>query len=442
MIIDYSITNYRSIRERQTLYLLAKRKKNDNQENKVFSYSKMKGFKSILSKGCAIYGHNASGKSNLLRGFYFFSDFITDSQRDIKPSNKIPVIPFLLDDESRKKDSEFEVNFIIDDVRYNYEIKLNSTRVTFESMKAYPNAIAQDWYTRIWNIEKNDYDWSSGDAQKYGFDEAKASKTRENVSFLSFANEEKNDVLKKIYDWFKSIAIFNGDLEEFSEIFTASEAEQAGINREKVLDFIKCADIGIQNLKLNKKEFNVSELPGFLSQDIKDKMISELTGKFRIESTFEHNGSNDKLYPIEFKDESEGTRKLYKLLGSIFNILEEGGILFFDEIENSLHPLLLIEVLKLFFSDLHNPKGAQIIFTVHDTILLDVDLLNRDQIWFTEKDLSGASKVYPLLEYSPRRMESLIRGYLSGRYGAIKNFDRRCFDKKIIEFNKNKTDVK
>ena len=196
MIIDFSITNYRSIRDKQTLYLLAKKKQSDLQESKV-SFEDMRGFKSILSKGCVIYGHNASGKSNMFKGFFFFADFIINSYRDIKPSKRISTIPFLLDEDSRLKDSEFEVNFIIDNVRYNYEIKLNGTRVTYESLKAYPNAIAQDWYTRKWNNEKKDYDWYSGDAEKYGFNEPYAKKTRENVSFLSYANEEKNDKRQK-----------------------------------------------------------------------------------------------------------------------------------------------------------------------------------------------------------------------------------------------------
>lgn len=432
MIIDYSITNFRSIREKQTLYLLAKNKKNDRKENKVFSYNKMKGFRSILSKGCVIYGHNASGKSNMLMGFSFFANFILDSQRDIKPSAKIPIVPFLLDEEYRNNDSEFEVNFILDDVRYSYEIKLNSTRVVYESLKAYPNAISQDWYTRVWDQDKNDYAWSSGDPEKYGFDQNTAQRTRENVSFLSFANEEKNDILRKIYNWFVSIKFLRGDLNGFPEIFTAADIEKARLNKENALQFIKCADVGIQTLSLNKEEFNSSQIPAYVSQEIKEKLVSELSGTFQLESSFGHRGIGGKTYSIEFEDESEGTQKLYKILGPIFEILKRGGVLFFDEIENSLHPLLLIEVIKLFFSDVLNPKGAQIIFTAHNTILLDVELLNRDQVWFTEKSYYGETKLYPLLTYSPRVKESLVRGYLSGRYGAIKSFDEDCFNAGIL----------
>lgn len=428
MIIDYSITNFRSIREKQTLYLLAKNKKSDRQENKVFSYNKMKGFRSILSKGCVIYGHNASGKSNMLRGFNFFANFVLNSQRKIKPSAKIPIVPFLLDEESRNNDSEFEVNFIIDNVRYSYEIKLNPTRVVYESLKAYPNAIPQDWYTRVWDQEKNDYRWTSGDHERYGFNESTAQKTRENVSFLSFANEEKNDVLRKIYNWFESINFLKGDLDGFSEVYTSSDIEEAKLNKEMALQFIKCADMGIEDLNLVKKEFDSSDIPAIFSQEVKDDIVSDLSGTFTLKSTFIHSGLDGIEYPIEFDDESVGTQKLYKILGPIFDTLKNGGILFFDEIENSLHPLLLVEVIKLFFSNVHNKKGAQIIFTAHNTILLEVDLLNRDQIWLTEKSPNGATKIYPLLTYSPRVKESLVRGYLSGRYGAIKSFDEDCFN--------------
>ena len=432
MIIDYSITNFRSIREKQTLYLLAKNKKSDRQDNKVFSYNKMKGFRSILSKGCVIYGHNASGKSNMLMGFSFFANFVLNSQRKIKPSEKIPIVPFLLDEESRNNDSEFEVNFILDDVRYSYEIKLNSTRVVYESLKAYPNAISQDWYTRVWDQDKNNYAWSSGDPEKYGFDPNTAQRTRENVSFLSFANEEKNDVLRKIYNWFVSVKFLRGDLNGFSEIYTAADIEKAKLNKEKALQFIKCADTGIQDFNLVKKEFDSSQIPTYVPQEIKEKLVSELSGTFQLESNFGHRGMGGKTYPIEFEDESEGTQKLFNMLSPVFDTLKRGGVLFFDEIENSLHPLLLIEVIKLFFSDVLNPKGAQIIFTAHNTILLDVELLNRDQVWFTEKSYYGETKLYSLLKYSPRIKESLVRGYLSGRYGAIKSFDEDCFNAGIL----------
>ena len=430
MIIDFSITNYRSIRDKQTLYLLAKKKQSDLQENKV-SFENLRGFKSILSKGCVIYGHNASGKSNLLIGFYFFSDFIANSYRDVKPSKGIPVVPFLLDEDSRFKDSEFEVNFIIDNVRYNYEIKLNGTRVTYESLKAYPNAIAQDWYTRTWNNEKKDYDWYSGDAEKYGFNEPYAKKTRENVSFLSYANEEKNDKLKRIYDWFDSIIFLTGDLRNLPEIITANELKKETLGKRKALEFIRRADIGINDLKLNKKEFDSTEIPSVLPQELKEKIISEFSGTFRLESTFAHSGYGEMSYLIDFDDESEGTKKLYKMMSIVFRVLDEGGIIFYDEIENALHPLLLIEVLKLFFSDLHNPKEAQIIFTAHNTILLDVNLLNRDQIWLVEKSLTGDSKLYSILKFSPRVNESLVRGYLSGRYGAIKHFESEAFEESM-----------
>lgn len=431
MIIDYSITNYRSIKEKQTLYLLAKSKKSDIQENKIFSFSKMKGFRSILSKGCVIYGHNASGKSNLLEAFKFFANFALDSQRYVKPSAKIPIVPFLLDEESKYRDSEFEVNFILEDVRYNYEIRLNSTRVTYESLKAYPNAIAQDRYTRVWNSEKGNYVWTSGDPEKYGFDEKIAQRTRENVTFLSFVNEEKNDIFRKVYDWFDAIVFLKGELDVFPETFTAAEIDEAKLDKESALNFIKCADIGIQTLNLNKREFDSSDIPQFLSQEVKDNIFSDFSGSFRLESTFGHRGFEEKIYPIEYAYESEGTQKLYKILGPIFQVLRKGGILFFDEIENSLHPLLLTEIVKLFFSDLHNPKGAQIIFTAHNTVLLEVELLNRDQIWFTEKSYFGETQVYPLLKYSPRIKESLVRGYLSGRYGAVKLFSGDCFKESL-----------
>ncbi|MFZ4699919.1 MAG: AAA family ATPase, partial [Candidatus Methylumidiphilus sp.] len=123
---------------------------------------------------------------------------------------------------------------------------------------------------------------------------------------------------------------------------------------------------------------------------------------------------------LDFDDEeSSGTRHFFALIGFWIEILESGYTVFIDEIETSLHPILVKELLRLLLSDTHNTKGAQIIFTTHNPVLLDTTLFRRDQIWFTEKSPNGATQLYPLTDYQPRKDEALAKGYLAGRYGGI-----------------------
>ena len=122
---------------------------------------------------------------------------------------------------------------------------------------------------------------------------------------------------------------------------------------------------------------------------------------------------------LDFAQESAGTRRLFALAGPSIDILESGYTVFVDELETSLHPILVRAFLQLLFCEQNNPNGAQVIFTTHNPILLDNTLLRRDQVWFTEKGKDGATHLYPLTDYKPRKGESLAKGYLSGRYGAI-----------------------
>ena len=122
---------------------------------------------------------------------------------------------------------------------------------------------------------------------------------------------------------------------------------------------------------------------------------------------------------LPLEEESSGTQRLFALSGPLADVLENGWTLFVDELDASLHPLLVRYLVELFHNPQINPKGAQLIFNTHDTTLMDCCLFRRDQIWFVEKDRLGCSHLYPLLDYSPRKDEALAKGYLLGRYGAI-----------------------
>ena len=132
-----------------------------------------------------------------------------------------------------------------------------------------------------------------------------------------------------------------------------------------------------------------------------------------------HRGRGPETVPFPWEAESAGTHRLFGLAGPWLDILENGYTVCMDELETSMHPLMVIALLRLLFSEATNPKGAQVIFTTHNPLLLDSTLLRRDQVWFADKDDHGEAHLYPLTDYAPRKGESLVRGYLAGRYGAV-----------------------
>ncbi len=144
-----------------------------------------------------------------------------------------------------------------------------------------------------------------------------------------------------------------------------------------------------------------------------------LADQMRHQIRLSHRGPGGQNVPLPWEVESAGTTRLFSLAGPWLAILSVGRTVCIDELENSLHPLMAQAIVKLFFSAKDNPNGAQILFTTHNPLLLDQSLLRRDQVWFTDKDDDGATHLYPLTDYQPRAEESLVRGYLSGRYGAI-----------------------
>ena len=156
-----------------------------------------------------------------------------------------------------------------------------------------------------------------------------------------------------------------------------------------------------------------------LPNDRPDEMVKQITYKKQLKFSRGHRGREGREYSLEWDDESSGTQKFFALAGPWLDILENGYIAGLDEIESSMHPLMVQALLKLVFSNATNSQGAQLIFTTHNTLLLEPGLIRRDQVWFDDKSDEGGTHLYPLTDYKQRKKESLMRGYMSGRYGAV-----------------------
>ncbi|HEX7181374.1 MAG TPA: ATP-binding protein [Thermoanaerobaculia bacterium] len=375
---------------------------------------RVEGLDVDLLRVAGIYGPNAAGKSNVLAALAFMREAVADARRQWRPEGPIPREPFLLDATSREEPSLFEVDLLIQGVRYQYGFKLDSERILEEWLYVYPKKRRQVWFAR-----------DADAAEPFFFGkELKGSNrtieglTRKNRLFLSMAAEYNHPALGPLYYWF-SKGLFHLDGEARLKATLATMEMLDGRYREKILEFLRLADLGIVDLQVKeeKTSLTIAEMMELIREGA---MPTDSSDVYRLELRHRSKGGQVSL---PFEKESRGTQVWLALLGPLLETLESGGILCIDELDTSLHPHLAAELLRIFLDSKRNPQNAQLIFNTHDATLLGNLLgapsLHRDQIWFVDKDEEGATYLYPLTDFKPRKLENLERGYLQGRYHAI-----------------------
>lgn len=410
MLIEFRVENHRSLWDEQALTLEAGRigESSDPRPRSVAGHAEK------LLPAAVIYGANASGKSNVLAALAFMREAVISSHRQWEPDGGIPRTAFAWGDR-RNESSMFEASFLVGETKYVYGFSVDDEVVVEEWLFAWPNNRKQVWFER------------EGDRFKFGEhlngpNESVKEVTRPNALFLSAAAQHRHEQLTPVYAWFGGISPVNVPGRGYRmshpwfmrEVFSSSEDKQLSFFPKdeaedtlaaRIGQLLKAADIGIVDIKRIETEWGISGATGRLQRIL-----------------LQHQAGDDDSW-LELNEESEGTKVLFGMAPSVFRTLDLGGLLLVDELESSLHPSLGSAIVKMFNSPKTNPNNAQIVFTTHDTNLLGTTLgeppLRRDQVWFTEKDKEGASKLYPLTDYKPRKAENLERGYLQGRYGAI-----------------------
>lgn len=423
MLIEFRLKNYKCFKEEQVLSFVAS--SDDTQlENLIVPGE---GFKFKLLRSVVIYGANASGKSKMLEALHFMFQFVRASVRR-KTGAPINVEPFLFDKESRSLPSEFEVSFIHRGVRYQYGFSVNQKRVLGEYLYAAPKGRTVPYFQRSWNVDKNEDDYFFGASLK-GQNEVVRRATREDALFLSMAVTLKHPVLSDVYQWFtkntnlasanvvRSIQVTSRDDKVGQSIqLTLRGDEDTEENHKQLRDLLKFADLGISDFKYVDREDDLF-LPSLNDSSDSGSTVQK---RFRfVDVEFMHPSGEQEEISIPFAQESKGTQQLFFIARPLLRGLIEGRVFLADELDRSLHPLLVRALVQLINDPKVNKNNSQLLFTTHDVTLLEQSLFRRDQVWFAEKDTTGASYVYSLLDYSPRKGESLSKGYLQGRYGAI-----------------------
>jgi hypothetical protein len=426
MLVEFSVKNFRSFRDEQVLSLVASR-------DKALSRNCISEGRLRILRAVAVYGANASGKSNLIKAAGRMRRLILDSA-GYEPGRKLGITPFLLDDKSRGEPSMFEATFYEEGVRYQYGFSVSNERIEEEWLVAYPKGVGQKWYERVFNGKKSRYNWKYSSFLK-GEKEKLTEKTRENALFLSVGAQWNNKQLGVVYEWFRDklrVIDSRHDLRPVTAkmlLPSRKTSDWHGWFSRWTTDSMKDADLGISGVAVEKKKVNVERIsfPEDMPDGIRSRIIRDIEEKEGFDVKMIHkNVETGKNVHIPLEEESDGTQEFFKLIGPWIQACALGITIFIDELEASLHPLLTRELVRVFQDAEVGKKRsqAQLVFATHDTTLLDPELLRRDQIWFTEKDKDGGTRLCPLSDYRPRKGEAMQKGYLSGRYGGVPILER------------------
>ncbi|MCC5838823.1 MAG: ATP-binding protein [Opitutales bacterium] len=424
MLLQFSVSNFRAFRGLQTLNLAASNYDKDLPENTVTpDFPGLKGKRWL--KGVALYGANASGKSTLIEAMRALSNWVRTSAKTTDPEDAIECVdPFALNPSAPPEPTAFAIVFVAGGTRFEYRVAATRNLVVHESLRAWPVGKEQVWFERDWNAEKREHMFSPENPTGMARNRTVEDRTLRNMLYLSKAVAEAREEVEPAFQWLVRGLRFL-DLSNRSSLeggFTLSRIDSgdAGM-KEKILNALRHADLGIVDAR------SIDSAPPGLGRDWLRALSGTsmavakdwgLNPRFLVPELF-HKGPENKPVALPWERESSGTHRIFALIGPFLDFLKNGNTVCIDEIETSMHPLMVRELLKLFFSKEENRAGAQIIFTTHNPLLLDGTLMRRDQVWFTDKDEEGAAHLYPLSDYQPRQGESLIRGYMAGRYGAV-----------------------
>ena len=389
MFLEFCVSNYLSIKDELKLSFVASTlRENLSEPNNTIPLSDT-GIS--LLRSAVIYGANASGKSNLLKAISFYKRFIADSFKDSQAGEHIGVENFRLNSTTAGEPTTMEATFTNGDTIYRYGFEVTDTAVCTEWLYQRGNRKRAKEVEIFYRENK-----STAVHPKSSLLQELVNKkmVRDNALLLSTAAQFNDPKAVAILQWLNDMQVLfcSEDEKLWQQAIKHLDDE---VLRNRITAFAKYADLGIESIT---------------------KIDNRIVSNHR---QYDDNGKEINNVAFSFNgNESEGTIKYFSLAYPIIDALDNGKRIVIDELDSKLHPLLIRKIVTLFNSSETNPKGAQLLFTTHDTFLLSADLFRRDQIWFTQKDNFGATEAYSLAEYKVRRTSPFEKDYLQGRYGA------------------------
>ena len=422
MFVQFSFKNYLSFKDEATLSMLAAKIK--SKDKNLDKRSVFNAFPDIdLLKTGVIYGANGSGKSNVFSALSFMKKMVINSSKESQADEDINVLPFKLNPRYEDEPSSFEMIFIINNKLYEYTFAAVRNKITSETL-----SVIEKNKDEVILFERSAKEINVHKQFKEGIGLEK--RTRRNALFLSVCANFDGEVSKSVIRWFRKIRVIQGMSDIGYLPFTVKLLDDEN-KRKKIKSIIDMFDLDIVNIsksQVEQTEKKESELLDAIFTTIKkDSRFKNVSlpqhNPLGVSTT--HNRFNDDgvfVDTINFElgeNESEGTKKLIALAGPLMDTFDNSYILFIDEFDARLHPLITKKIVRMFNSLDINKNNAQLVVATHDTNLLDKDELRRDQIWFAEKDSLGGSHLKQLVEYKVRNDASYRKGYFEGDFGAI-----------------------
>jgi len=413
MIIECSVTNFKSLKEEQVLRFST----DSNSDYLKVNIHRSESRKFGVLRTCGIYGANASGKSNILEVFRAIRYMICFSG-GLSEGASIPCYsPFKLDKSSSSQPTVFEIEFEVKDIQYIYLIEFDNHSIKKESLVFYPST------KKALLFEVTDGDWKNvktgnslkGGKKKYEF--------YENNSYLSTAGSSAGapEIIRDVFKFFyRDIDFVGVDQNVYLKGWTQDKEMVSNVSE------ILCAiDTGIKGLSF--EENDITRMKSFLPADLPDQRKEELLEAKKFKPFFHHEDENGNLIKFEDSDISAGSLDLYKTLPIMLDVLNRGGVFLIDELQGTLHPHIAELFIKIFNNPLVNVNNAQLIYTTHDTSLMDSEFIRREQICFCDKNNSETS-IYSLDDFDKKSVTpntAFASWYNDGRFRAVPNINYR-----------------
>lgn len=409
MLIEFSISNYRSFRDKQTFSMVAapRLRKRDNVFKPVVKGEKLPD----LLKVAAIYGPNASGKSNLIKAFGIVKDIA--NRQPSAQATVLPIAPFRFDTALADQPTRIELHFICNEQRYEFDLALTKERIIEERLISYPNGKETLLYQRQHLATGDEYTF--GEKLEGGKDlhELWRKSTGAQVLFIVQAVANSSEELNQLripFEWLKSDIYISVDEMGLNNSIVLDIVQEVPDVAKGLVNFLQEVDVPVDSIFFEERKNHLKnpfkdeleDIPFTFANYLKTQTF--LLHKFRIGEA-----------KIEFEEESKGTQNLIGFFGLWF-IRSAGLILIVDELDSSLHPEIVVSLVKKHIMD-EEPK--QLIFTTHDTHLMDAKLLRRDQFWLTERDENGATQLRSIHDFEGREGEDLEKRYYEGRYRGL-----------------------
>ena len=407
MLLEFKCSNHKSIKDKVSFSMIAG---SDNTSEEL-----LKEFGNFrILRSAIIYGANGSGKSNFINALAFMCELV-NSSINYQPGQEVFQACHKLS--TMETPSEYNIQFVRNDIRYAYGFSVKKNVISDEYLYYFPKG------RQVKIFERKEMELKPGDRYKNAFD-VSISILKNNRLFLSCAANYSN--VKEVEEAFlffnKDIVVYNPEINNWTE-YSIELMQKNDMIKKAFVDILQALGTGIKDVKVKLEKVKLADLPQELQiPDALKTLIGSQEGN-RIEAKVVY----DQFEVDLMSEESAGVKRLFQMICPIIDILNQGKILICDEMENSLHESVIFQIVQL-FQYYKKDKFAQLIFSTHDTNLLDSDLFRRDQVWFTQLNQDRATDLYSLVEIkNVRKTENLKKGYVSGKYGAIPMLNRKFF---------------